>query len=111
MTRTDANPRLPQAYLRLWWATGIDSFGTGAFTAAVPLLTVTVTRDPRLVSLVATAAYLPWLLLSLPAGSLADRYDRAGLMWRAPAGPAAPARPGPPPVPRGRGARPPPLLS
>jgi MFS family permease len=89
MTRTDAKPRLPQAYLRLWWATGIDSFGTGAFTAAVPLLTVTVTRDPRLVSLVATAAYLPWLLLSLPAGSLADRYDRAGLMWRAQAVQAA----------------------
>ena len=83
MTRTDVELRLPPAYRRLWWATGIDNFGTGAFTAAVPLLAVTVTRDPRLVSLVATAAFLPWLLLSLPAGSLADRYDRAGLMWRA----------------------------
>jgi MFS family permease len=83
MTRIDGKPRLSPAYLRLWWATGIDNLGTGAFTAAVPLLTVTVTRDPRLVSLVATAAYLPWLLLSLPAGSLADRHDRAGLMWRA----------------------------
>lgn len=89
MTRTDAKPRLPQAYLRLWWATGIDNFGTGAFTAAVPLLAVTVTRDPRLVSLVATAAYLPWLLLSLPAGALVDRHDRATLMWRAQAGQAA----------------------
>jgi MFS family permease len=74
---------LPAAYRRLWWATGIDNLGTGAFTAAVPLLTVTVTHDPRLVSLVSAAAYLPWLLLSLPAGSLADRHDRAALMWRA----------------------------
>jgi MFS family permease len=74
---------LPTAYRRLWWATGIDNLGTGAFTAAVPLLTVTVTHDPRLVSLVSAAAYLPWLLLSLPAGALADRHDRAGLMWRA----------------------------
>ncbi|WP_410667510.1 MFS transporter [Amycolatopsis sp. cmx-4-68] len=74
---------LPTAYRRLGWATGIDNLGTGAFTAAVPLLTVTVTSDPRLVSLVSAAAYLPWLLLSLPAGSLADRHDRAGLMWRA----------------------------
>jgi hypothetical protein len=89
MARTDAKPRLPQAYLRLWLATGIDNFGTGAFTAAVPLLAVTVTHDPRLVSLVATAAYLPWLLLSLPAGSLADRHDRVTLMWRAQAGQAA----------------------
>ncbi|GAB3157818.1 MFS transporter [Amycolatopsis sp. NPDC004378] len=70
-------------FRRLWWATGIDNVGTGAFTAAVPLLAVTITRDPRLVSLVSTAAYLPWLLLSLPAGALADRHDRAGLMWRA----------------------------
>ncbi|MEU8632065.1 MFS transporter [Amycolatopsis sp. NPDC048633] len=70
-------------FRRLLWATGIDHLGTGAFTAAVPLLTVTVTHDPRLVSLVSAAAYLPWLLLSLPAGALADRHDRAGLMWRA----------------------------
>ncbi|WP_284740644.1 MFS transporter [Amycolatopsis sp. RTGN1] len=70
-------------FRRLLWATGIDNLGTGAFTAAVPLLTVTLTHDPRLVSLVSAAAYLPWLLLSLPAGALADRHDRAGLMWRA----------------------------
>ncbi|MFG1647492.1 MFS transporter [Amycolatopsis sp. NPDC049252] len=81
MTRIET--RLPRTYWRLWWATGIDNLGNGAFAAAVPLLAVTVTRDPRLVSLVSTAAYLPWLLLSLPAGSLADRHDRAGLMWRA----------------------------
>ncbi|MGW5714625.1 MFS transporter [Amycolatopsis sp. NPDC003865] len=80
---------LPKAFGRLWWATGIDNLGTGAFTAAVPLLTVTVTQDPRLVSLVSAAAYLPWLLLSLPAGALADRHDRAALMWRAQAVQAA----------------------
>ncbi|MFJ1767758.1 MFS transporter [Amycolatopsis sp. NPDC088138] len=81
MTRIETP--LPRTYWRLWWATGIDNLGNGAFAAAVPLLAVTVTRDPRLVSLVSAAAYLPWLLLSLPAGSLADRHDRAGLMWRA----------------------------
>jgi MFS family permease len=78
-----AKLRLPRAYHRLWWATGIDNLGNGAYAAAVPLLAVTVTRDPRLVSLVSTAAYLPWLPLSLAAGSLADRHDRATLMWRA----------------------------
>ncbi|SEF23593.1 Predicted arabinose efflux permease, MFS family [Amycolatopsis pretoriensis] len=80
---------LPKAFRRLWWAAGVDNLGTGAFTAAVPLLTVTVTHDPRLVSLVSAAAYLPWLVLSLPAGALADRHDRAGLMWRAQAVQAA----------------------
>ncbi|MGW3365682.1 MFS transporter [Streptosporangium canum] len=82
MTRTDAEPRLSGAYWRLWWATGVNSVGDGAFAAAVPLLAVTITRDPRLVSVVSAAAYLPWLLLSLPAGALVDRHDRAGLMWR-----------------------------
>lgn len=67
----------------MWWATGVNGVGDGAFAAAVPLLAVTVTRDPRLVSLVSAATYLPWLLLSLPAGALVDRHDRVALMWRA----------------------------
>lgn len=75
--------RLPAAYWRVWWAAGVDAIGDGAFAAAVPLLAVTVTRDARLVSVVSAATYLPWLLLSLPAGALVDRHDRAGLMWRA----------------------------
>lgn len=44
MTRIEI--RLPRAYRRLWWATGIDNLGNGVFAAAVPLLAVTVTRDP-----------------------------------------------------------------
>ena len=75
--------RLPAAYRRLQAATVVGNVGDGAFAAAVPLLAVAVTRDPRPVSLVAAAATLPWLLLSLPVGALVDRHDRAGLMWRA----------------------------
>ncbi|MFD1938471.1 MFS transporter [Nonomuraea mangrovi] len=82
MTRSDAEPRLSGAYWRLWWATGVGTAGDGAFAAAVPLLAVTLTRDPRLVAMVSAATYLPWLLLSLPAGALVDRYDHATLMWR-----------------------------
>lgn len=75
--------RLSADYWRFWLATGIDNIGTGAYVAAVPLLAVTLTKDPRIVTLVATATYLPWLLLSLPAGVVVDRCDRAVLMWRA----------------------------
>ncbi|MFI6173453.1 MFS transporter [Nocardia sp. NPDC051052] len=82
VTRTNAEPRLSRAYWRSWWATGISNIGDGAFTAAVPLLAVTITHDPRLVSVVAAATYLPWLLLSLQAGALIDRRDPVGLMWR-----------------------------
>ncbi|MEU7141615.1 MFS transporter [Nocardia sp. NPDC046473] len=82
MTRTNVAPRLSRAYWRSWWAAGISNVGDGAFAAAVPLLTVTITHDPRLMSLVAAAMYLPWLLLSLHAGALIDRRDPVGLMWR-----------------------------
>ena len=81
--------RLGRPYWRLWWANAISSTGDGAFVAALPLLAVTVTRDPRLVSVVTAATFLPWLLLSLPAGAVVDRYDRATLMWHAQAVQAA----------------------
>src|SRR5580700_3216325 len=86
MTQAPSRPapsasRLSRDYWRLWWANAISSTGDGAFVAALPLLAVTITRDPRLVSVVTAATYLPWMVLSLPAGALVDRYDRATLMW------------------------------
>jgi MFS family permease len=92
-TRTDPQKtrtqRLGRHYWHIWWANAISSTGDGAFVAALPLLAVTITRDPRLVSVVTAAFYLPWLLLSLPAGAIVDRHDRATLMWRAQAVQAA----------------------
>src|SRR2546427_11536795 len=90
-------PRLGTHYWRLWWANAISSTGDGAFVAAMPLLAVTISRDPRLVAVVTAAGYLPWMVLSLPAGALVDRYDRATLMWRGPALPGARGGGGGPP--------------
>ncbi|WP_205629072.1 MFS transporter [Jiangella muralis] len=67
-------------YRRFAAATSLTTAGDGVFAAAVPLLAATLTRDPRLVSVVAAASYLPWLLFSLPAGALVDRHDRAALL-------------------------------
>ena len=91
MTQTATRPaaRLGRNYWRLWWANAVSSTGDGAFAAALPLLAVTITRDPRLVSVVTAATYLPWLLLSLPAGAMVDRYDRPVLMASAQAVQAA----------------------
>jgi MFS family permease len=75
--------RLGSAYWRVWWANSVSSVGDGAFVSALPLLAVTVTRDPRLIAVVSAAFYLPWLLLSLPVGALVDRHVRVTLMWRA----------------------------
>ena len=74
---------LGPAYWRVWWANTVSSVGDGTFVSALPLLAVTITRDPRLIAVMSAAFYLPWLLLSLPAGALVDRCDRATLMWRA----------------------------
>jgi len=89
MSSGTRRPRLGTHYRRLWWANAISSTGDGAFVAALPLLAVTISRDPRLVAVVTAAGYLPWMVLSLPAGALVDRYDRATLMWRAQAVQAA----------------------
>jgi MFS family permease len=75
--------RLGSAYWRLWWANAVSYTGDGALVSALPLFAVTVTKDPRLISLVSAAMFLPWLLLSLPAGAIVDRHDRVALMWRA----------------------------
>jgi MFS family permease len=75
--------RLGPAYWRLWWANAVDSVGDGAFAAALPLLAVALTKDPMLIAVISVATFLPWLLVSLPAGVLVDRHDRATLMWRA----------------------------
>jgi MFS family permease len=48
-----------------------------------PLLAVTLTRSPFLVSLVTAAVWLPWLLFALHAGAIADRYDRRRIMLAA----------------------------
>jgi len=47
----------------------------------MPLLTASLTHDPRIVSLVTAAAFLPWLLISLPAGAIIDRANHARVMW------------------------------
>ncbi len=81
MPPTTPRTRLPVAYWRLWWAVAVDNLGNGAFATAVPLLAVTLTDDPRLISMVAAATYLPWLVFSLPVGAMVDRRDRVVLMW------------------------------
>ncbi|WP_129782786.1 MFS transporter [Promicromonospora panici] len=72
--------RLPARYWRLWWAGAIDNVGNGAFVTALPLLAVTLTTDPRLISMVAAASFVPWLLFSLPVGARVDRHSRVDLM-------------------------------
>lgn len=74
---------LPRRFWRLWWAGAIDNVGNGAFLAAVPLLAISITDDARTISLTTVATLLPWLLLAVPAGVLADRASCTALMLAA----------------------------
>lgn len=75
-----ADQRLPPAYWRLWSASGISNLGDGVFLVALPLLAARLTRDEVAISVVAAAAALPWLVMSLPIGALIDRSDRKHIM-------------------------------
>lgn len=72
--------RLPGAYWRLWSASTVSNLGDGIFLVALPLLAARLTRSAVSISLVAAAATLPWLILSLPIGTIIDRSDRKRIL-------------------------------
>lgn len=71
---------LGPGYWRLWTASVVSNLGDGVSLVAYPWLAGTLTRDPVAIAAVALATRLPWLLVSLPAGAIVDRVDRARLM-------------------------------
>lgn len=68
--------RLGRPFARLWVGFALASSGDGLAYGAVPLLAVVVNPHPLAVSTVVAADSLPWLLLALPAGAFADRFER-----------------------------------
>src|SRR5262245_31450963 len=60
----------------LWAATTLSNLADGVFRLVLPLIALTLTREPLFVAGVTFALTLPWLLLSLPIGVLVDRCDR-----------------------------------
>ena len=58
----------------------MSSLGDGFGYGAVPLLALFVDPHPLPVASVAAADTFPWLVLALPAGALADRYERGRVM-------------------------------
>ncbi|HEX4434630.1 MAG TPA: MFS transporter [Acidimicrobiales bacterium] len=72
--------RLGRPFTRLWAGFTLASSGDGLAYGAVPLMAVFVDPRPLAVSTVVAADSLPWLLLALPAGAFADRFERGPLM-------------------------------
>ncbi|WP_079001900.1 MFS transporter [Streptomyces sp. AS58] len=78
--RQSAPHRLPRQFHAVWAAVTVSSIGDGMRAVTLPLLTAHLTDDARLVGLVAFAGQIPWLLVSLPSGVLADRFERRRLL-------------------------------
>lgn len=70
--RTD----LGRPFRWLWASTAASNAGDGITRTLLPLLVVAHHPDPAAVAGLTTVNMLPWLLFALPAGVLADRFDR-----------------------------------
>ena len=71
---------LGRGFWTLFSASFLANLSDGVFSVALPLLAVSLTKEPGLVAGVTVASRLPWLVFALLAGALADRLDRRRTM-------------------------------
>ena len=76
MSESKAKSKLGASYWKLWSATGISNLGDGITSVAYPWLASAVTRSPLLIALSAVVSRLPWLIFTLHAGVITDRFNR-----------------------------------
>lgn len=69
-----------QDLLLLWSGQAVSTVGTQASLLAVPLLILALTHSAAQAGLLAAIRVLPYLVVTLPAGPLIDRWDRKRLM-------------------------------
>ena len=74
--------KLGSKYWRLWSASAISNLGDGITSVAYPWLASAVTRSPLLIAIVGFASRLPWLVFTLFAGVISDRFDRRKIILR-----------------------------
>ena len=74
------NKPLGASYWKLWTATAISNLGDGVSMVAYPWIASAVTRSPILIAAAGFASRLPWLIFTLHAGVLTDRFDRRKLI-------------------------------
>lgn len=80
-TRAAEHTTSPDGGNRLLTAAGVSALGDGVRMTALPLLAVTYTNNPALISLLTAAGTIPTLLSPL-AGAAADRWPCRALMIR-----------------------------
>ena len=72
--------KLGPAFKKLWSASAASNLVDGLLRTAAPLLAVTLTKDPFLISALGALILLPWLLFAIPIGGIVDRVNRRQLL-------------------------------
>src|SRR4029077_11944621 len=67
-------------YMLLWSGQVVSVIGTGATQIVYPLLILALTNSPAAAGGAAALGSIPYIIFSLPAGALADRWDRKRVM-------------------------------
>jgi len=67
-------------YLLLWGGQVVSTIGTQVSDLAFPFLVLALTNSPAQAGFVGAAGTLPYLIFSLPAGALVDRWNRKRVM-------------------------------
>jgi len=67
-------------YMLLWTGQVVSTLGSSASYVVYPLLILAMTDSPAAAGIAAALANLPYLIFSLPAGALIDRWDRKRVM-------------------------------
>jgi len=82
----EAMPRRPKPlwlnrdYMLLWSGQMVSNVGTQVSTLAFPLLILALTGSPAQAGFAGALRALPYVIFSLPAGALIDRWDRKRIM-------------------------------
>src|SRR4051812_58129 len=74
------SPFKSRAFVVVWTATVVSNIGSWMQSTAGGWLMTSLDPDPHIVALVQVATMLPMFLLGLPAGALADIFDRRRLL-------------------------------
>jgi MFS family permease len=72
--------KLGKKYWKLWSASLISNLGDGISSVAYPWLASATTRSPLLIALVGFASRAPWLIFTLFAGVLSDRFNKKKIL-------------------------------
>ncbi|MFC7926190.1 MFS transporter [Microbacterium laevaniformans] len=71
---------LGRSFRTLWSAAVFSNLADGVGRTAVPLIAITLSSDPLVISVLSALAFVPWLIFGLPAGMIVDRLDRRYVM-------------------------------